>query len=297
MAQRKVVVTAVGDTTCDENAKKTFKNISNEKPDVNLFLGDSSYFDPDHPTEPKYAECFIRMLESFGDLKEKTVFSLGNHDNKEDGSDKTKEQLENYFGITHWKTAKQEVNIYIICMNSQDEHWDLKNRGQYVWVKSKLEDAARLRDEEKKIDWIVVLVHKPLYTLLGGHTPERKARDIYQPLFDRFQVDFVIHGHSHNMQRTHPIKYGGLDEDPVVTESGLDFSRDHGQIYIVSGAGGHQIRNFIDEDTNIEDKNKWTPFQYAGGFGYHVLVFEGKKAEVYAKSNEGQVLDSFTVVK
>ena len=93
------------------------------------------------------------------------------------------------------------------------------------------------------------------------------------------------------MQRTLPIKYGGLDNEPVVTESGLDFSRDHGQIYIVGGPGGHRLYEFS------EEKNGWTPFAYDKGFAYHVLVFEGKKAEVYAKSNEGQTLESFTVIK
>jgi hypothetical protein len=49
-------------------------------------------------------------------------------------------------------------------MNSQDPDWDLKNKDQYNWVKAKLEDASRLRDVEKTIDWIIVMVHKPLYT-------------------------------------------------------------------------------------------------------------------------------------
>ena len=104
-------------------------------------------------------------------------------------------------------------------MNSQDPDFDLRLMDQYYWVKSKLDEAVRLRDNEKKIDWIIVMMHKPLYTLKGQHKPERKARDVYQPLFDQYQVDFVLHGHSHNMQRTCPIKYGGLDNDPVITAS------------------------------------------------------------------------------
>ena len=165
MEQKRIVVTAVGDTTCSEVARMTFRNITNEKSDVNLFFGYSSYWDPDNPTNPKYAECFVDMIKSFYGLREKTIFSLGNHDDRESGSDETKRQLENYFGITDWKTTKQEGNVYIICMNSQDPDWDLKNKDQYVWLESKLKEAAGLRDGENKIDWIVVLVHKPLYTL------------------------------------------------------------------------------------------------------------------------------------
>jgi Calcineurin-like phosphoesterase len=88
---------------------------------------------------------------------------------------------------------------------------------QYLWFKSKLEEAIRLRDSEHRVDWILVTVHKPLYTLKGGHRPEGKTRDIYQPLFDSGQVDFVIHGHSHNMQRALPIEYWDLDQEPIIT--------------------------------------------------------------------------------
>ena len=176
-------------------------------------------------------------------------------------------------------------------MNSQDPDFDLRLMDQYYWVKSKLDEAVRLRDNEKKIDWIIVMMHKPLYTLKGQHKPERKARDVYQPLFDQYQVDFVLHGHSHNMQRTCPIKYGGLDNDPVITASGLDFSQDHGQIYIVSGAGGVELSKFT------EPINNWTSFAYYEEYGYNILVIQGKKMDIFAKSNDEKILDQFTVTK
>jgi predicted phosphodiesterase len=281
--QKEILITAVGDTTCSDDAKRTFQNIVTEQPYINLFLGDSSYqYD---------AICFINIYKSFNGLKEKTIFTRGNHDDKENESDTVKVQLEDYFGIKEWTVTKQIDNVYIICMNSQDPDWDLKNMDQYNWVKSKLEDASRLRDTEKKIDWIFVMVHKPLYTLKGGHTPERKARDIYQQLFDQYQVDFVLHGHSHNMQRTLPIKYGGLDQSPIITASGLDFSKDHGQIYIVSGAGGRMLYKFD------EGKNKWTAFANDTCYGYHVFIIRGKQADIYAKSNDRQILEQFTVTR
>jgi predicted phosphodiesterase len=225
--------------------------------------------------------CFIDIFNSFAGLKEKTIFTRGNHDDKENESDTVKTQLESYFGITEWTVTKQIANVYIICMNSQNPDWDLKNKDQYNWVKAKLEEASILRDKENKVDWIFVLVHRP----------ERKARDIYQPLFDHYQVDFVLHGHSHNMQRTLPIKYGGLDQEPLVTKSNLDFSQDHGQIYIVSGAGGRLLYKFD------EGKNRWTAFAYDAGYGYHLFMVKGKQINIYAKSNEGQILEQFTVTK
>jgi predicted phosphodiesterase len=134
--QKEILITAVGDTTCSDDAKRTFRNIVTEEPDINLFLGDSSYqFD---------AICFINIFKLFNGLKEKTIFTRGNHDDKENESDTVKAQLEDYFGITEHRT--QIDNVYIICMNSQDPDWDLKNMDQYSWAKSKLEEASRLRD-------------------------------------------------------------------------------------------------------------------------------------------------------
>lgn len=105
-------------------------------------MGDSSYEDD--------ATCFIDLFKSFNGLKEKTIYSRGNHDDREDQSDTVKEQLERYFEITEWTITKQVENIYIICMNSQDPDFDLRLMDQYYWVKSKLDEAVRLRDNEKK---------------------------------------------------------------------------------------------------------------------------------------------------
>jgi len=41
-------------------------------------------------------------------------------------------------------------------MNSQDLDWDLKNKDQYNWLKTKLEESSKLRDKENTIDWIIV---------------------------------------------------------------------------------------------------------------------------------------------
>ncbi len=102
LTQNRIVVSAVGDTTCSSNAILTFQNVINEKPNAILFLGDSSY---------EYnAECFTYLFESFKGLKEKTIFSRCIHDDKESESDTVKEQLERYFEITEWTNTKQEGN-------------------------------------------------------------------------------------------------------------------------------------------------------------------------------------------
>jgi calcineurin-like phosphoesterase family protein len=287
MSSEKLLITAVGDTTCSEDAKNTFKNIANLKPSLNLFLGDSSY-------DKESAKCFTEII-SQNNLKEITMISLGNHDDREEHAKKVKKELIKYFGVSSDVLLTKIIgNVYIISMNSQDPDWDLKDKNQFKWVVEKLEDAKKLRDEEKKIDWIFILIHKPLYTMKASDTPERNGRRLYQPLFDKYQVDFVLHGHNHDQQRTKPISYGGLDSEPVITSNAIDkydSSNIHGQIYIVSGAGGREFHEFE------EEKNKWTVLAQDTDFGYHTFTVEGKNVVVKAQSNAGKVLDEFSVFK
>jgi DNA repair exonuclease SbcCD nuclease subunit len=295
MSSEKLLITAVGDTTCSKNAREAFKNIANLNPSLNLFLGDSSYIKEGDPSYDKEAaKCFTDII-SENNLKEITMFTLGNHDDEENDGTKVGEELIKYFGVPSNVLYTRIVgNVYVISMNSQDFNWDRGNSEQCKWVIEKLEEATKLRDVEKKIDWIFILIHKPLYTLEANHSPERKARDVYHPLFDKYQVDFVLHGHNHDQQRTKPISYGGLDNDPVITSDTVDkydFSTKHGQIFIVSGAGGRKLADFK------EGKNKWTVLAQNTNFGYHTFNVEGKNMVVKAQYNDGEVKDTFSVSK
>lgn len=59
----------------------------------------------------------------------------------------------------------------------------------------------------------------------------------------------------------------------------------------MSGAGGREYRNFT------EPKNRWTPFIYDKGFGYHLIIIQNKKIDIFDKANNGDILEQFTIVK
>jgi hypothetical protein len=50
-----------------------------------------------------------------------------------------------------------------------------------------------------------------------------------------------------------------------------------------------------------EPKNSWTSFAYPDSddnrFGYYLLRFKGKKADIFAKLNDGDILEHVTVTK
>ena len=54
--------------------------------------------------------------------------------------------------------------------------------------------------------WIFVVHHRPFYTC---HAPDTSLRAAWQPIFDRYHVDFVLAGHNHVYERSAPIF--GLD--------------------------------------------------------------------------------------
>ena len=255
MSSKKVLITAVGDTTCSDDAKRTFENIAKLNPSINLFLGDSSY-------DNNSAKCFTDII-SENNLKDITMISLGNHDDKEEHAPKVREQLIKYFKIpSDILLTKTFGNVLIISMNSQDDDWDLKNESQYKWVVEKLKEAEKLRDIDKRIDWIFVLIHKPLYTLKASHKPERKARDLYQPLFDEYQVDIVLHGHNHNQQRTKPIRYGGLDSKPVITSDAspiMIFRKSMDRYILLAGREEETSINLQNLKINGQSSRRTTP--------------------------------------
>jgi hypothetical protein len=46
-----------------------------------------------------------------------------------------------------------------------------------------------------------------------------------------------------------------------------------------------------------EHKNRWTSFAYDKEYGYYLFVIQGKRADVYAKSADEQILEQFTVIR
>src|SRR6185503_3118185 len=144
MSSEKLIITAVGDTTCSKDAKETFKNIANLKPSLNLFLGDASYIEDDEEKEPD--KCFTDII-SENNLKEKTMICIGNHDAAEEHAKKVGEELIKFFGVpSNVLLTKIIGNVYVISMNSQDGDWNLKDLEQHKWVVEKLEEAKKLRD-------------------------------------------------------------------------------------------------------------------------------------------------------
>ena len=78
---------------------------------------------------------------------------------------------------------------------------------QYQFIENDLNTASN----NPNIDWTFVVEHIPMYTSPSKHPADFTIRDIYHPLFDKYNVDLVFSGDNHNYQRTFPLKYSSSD--------------------------------------------------------------------------------------
>ena len=263
------------------------------------FVGDGPY-DTD-------ATDWINMMKSHFNTPDKLAklrISQGNHEHKESESQNTEDQIEawlphlkNANDQLDWLSAGQVGNVYVISGNTQDLDVEFK-RDQYNWLAAELAKAKQLR-AEGKIDWIVYMCHKPFFTLKTSHSPYTAVRFLYKDLFRDAQVDFVLHGHNHNTQLWLPM----IPNDSQANGEGqqlftrlpdgtFDFTKDHGQLYIVTGHAGHEWNGISDSGDGV---NNVMHYRDSGKFGFTQLDFKGKTATVKSIDTDGKVHYEYNV--
>lgn len=216
---------AVGDFGCSKNAKNTVENIKDSKPELLLPLGDLSY--------QKNANCWFDIISP---LKHKLMITLGYHD-VNDGQDKTN-QFYKSFDLNKPYYSFDYSKVHFIVMASESNFGTSSE--QYQFVKQDLEESSN-----KDVNWIIVTSYGPFYTSPSKHNAEKDLRDIYHPLFEKYNVDLVLQAHNHNYQRTYPISYNsaGDSSEPVMVDQVTTGYNSHteGTIFAIVGTGGESF--------------------------------------------------------
>ena len=217
---------AAGDFGCSSNAKKTVNNIEEKKPELVLPLGDLSY--------QSTADCWF---DTMSPLKGKIMVSLGFHD-VNDGKSKL-DQYVNSFELDKHYNSFDYRHVHFVTMASESKFE--VGSAQYKFINEDLRKAS----ENKDIDWIVITTYGPFYTSPSTHKAEKDLRDIYHPLFEKYDVDLVLQAHNHNYQRTYPISYnlGGDSSEPIVTNqltTGYN-NLTNGTVFALVGTGGESF--------------------------------------------------------
>jgi acid phosphatase type 7 len=131
---------------------------------------------------------------------------------------------------------------------------------------------------ENKSLWTIVTVHQPIYSM-GKKRDQRKTKNAFMHLFDKYNVDLVLQGHDHVYARTHKLK-----NDKIVS----DF--ESGTVYISSNSGSDDYNTqSINTHLTIKHSNKAQLFQ--------VISINQNRLQMNTYTATGELFDSFELIK
>lgn len=286
-------IAVASDWGCKGDAEQTANNIQSHDPDLVIAGGDLSY--------KGSAACWMDIIAPF---KDKTTISMGDHDYDDTAGGKTG-AINDYLkplGMTNTYYSFNLHNVHFIAIDPYVAYGP--NSPQYRFVVNDLANAYN----DPNIDWIFVIEHIPLYTSPSKHPADSTIRDVFHPLFDKYNVDLVFSGDNHNYQRTYPLIYNPSDSSaPIISKKDHSNYKDdkYGVIYLISGAAG---RSHYD----ITQQAPFVAKQDDTQFGFLNIDIKGDKALVgtfYANernpnynpisdtNQRGNIVDQFTISK
>jgi len=233
-------------------------------------------------------ELSVDTLESTAIINETTTTTTntiddnkGKKDNK-DANDKKKEPLLERFPLVDIADLLEQNSIdveipsldKIIESNAKVPALKVDNE-QYQFVHEDLEKTS----QNKNIDWIFVMFHKPMYSSLSKHSEEYIIRDKYQNVFDKYGVDLVIQGHNRIYSRTLPLSLNKVDISQPIVDKNSDnnnnntFTNPKGTVFLVVGTGGDELYGIVGEQYYVAN-------QYNKGFGFADIKIDGKRLDV-----------------
>ncbi|MGI0051755.1 MAG: LamG-like jellyroll fold domain-containing protein, partial [Nitrososphaeraceae archaeon] len=287
-------IAAAGDWGCNSNTDKTVNSIKNQSPELILGLGDYSY--------ESSADCWLEALKPIYDHenpnppnRDKMQISIGNHENS--GS----EDLNTY--INAFSLTKQFGQVY--SFNLQNVHFiSMATEISYSSSSSQkafVEQDLKAASTNQNIDWIIVYFHKPMYSSpssCSSCSGESSLRDTYHPLFDKYGVDLVLEGHTHDYQRSYPIAFNSNSKStPIIKDTNKNtYSDPAGQIYSLVGTGGV---NFHSLKTPLKS---YLVYGQSKEFGFLNIDIQNNGQTLVGKflSNDrspSSPLDQFTITK
>lgn len=213
---------AVGDWDCTDETEETVENIIDKDPELVLALGDLSY--------DNSAKCWLEIIEPIAD---RTKIALGNHESE--SSKKLKDYMK-FFGLEKQYYSFNYENVHFIALSAEIPY-DFDSQ-QYKFAINDLNKYST----DQSIDYIVAFYHRQLYSSGGGPEDEEGFREIYHPLFDKFNVDLALQGHVHAYERLYPITFNeNEDEEPIVQDNNTNIYRNpNGTIFVTVGTGEEQ---------------------------------------------------------
>ncbi len=133
-------------------------------------------------------------------------------------------------------------NVAIIQLDGNDLSAELSDNNGYTdgrqtrWL---TEQLAAYRSPGSGIDFIIVGFHNCVFSSNTTHGSDGGIRLVWEPIFDRYQVDLVVSGHVHAYERSYPLIGGEVTR--VVPSGGTVNPETDGTTYICAGGGGQDL--------------------------------------------------------
>ncbi len=145
----------------------------------------------------------------------------------------------------------------------------------------KLEEQANWLEKiltENKSLWTIITVHQPIYSM-GKKRDQRKTKNVFLHLFDKYKVDLVLQGHDHVYARTHKLK-----NDKIVSDN------ESGTVYITSNSGS--------DDYNIQSINSHFAFKHSTKAQlFQIISIDNNKLQMNTYTATGDLYDNFELTK
>lgn len=199
-------------------------------------------------------------------------------------------------------------NAHYLILDS-DTYVDWTDPTLRAWVEKDLADS-------KEATWRFVFYHHPGFSSSIDHFEQQQMR-LLSPIFEKGNVDVVFNGHVHNYQRTFPM-YFAPDKNGTLLQgkdskstrgrvvnglwtidkyfNGKTNTKPNGVIYIVTGAGGQDLYDVVQNDK----PDSWQKFtnkfiSYINSFT--VVDVKGNTLKLKQIGADGKEIDAFEISK
>ena len=157
------------------------------------------------------------------------------------------------------------ISLDSYMAEESDEHLEK----QQVWLDSILQDTPNR--------WTAVLFHHPIFSPKATRDNKR-MRETFKPIFDKYKVDLVLQGHDHTYAR-------GMENIPM---EGKDDTS--GTMYVVSVSGPKMTDNGVEKKFWMEKSGIYTQL-------YHTITVDDNQLEFRSYTVTGELYDAFDLLK
>ena len=196
-------------TSYSFNYKNLYVLVLNTQKELSIDLLEGGAISEDN----KYYDEYLKIIKENGDTTELFKEILKDKKTKKNKKSNNDEKQIITTDLKPEITLDELLKKHSINTNIAELNRKLSNNSivhdlqvdpkQYEFAVNDLKKAAN----DTSIDWIFVMMHKPIYPTPSKQFSEFIIREKYQPIFDEYDVDLVLQAHNHFYDRILLLKF------------------------------------------------------------------------------------------